>query len=75
MFRFDLQVHVIGFRVVADFFNWNSPEAKDYQEGATVAKCLADETGGIFVSANTIDELVSALDVTLGCALVSRAED
>lgn len=69
----DLTVHVIGFKVVADFFSWDSPEAKSYTEGKTVAKCLADRTGGMFVSTETVDELAAALRETLGCALIGRA--
>ena len=75
-----LQVPVIGFKVVNDFFSWNSPEHKADVEGGTVAKCLADQTGGLFLSTDTVDELTAALTQTLGCALiglapVSRPED
>lgn len=66
----DLTVHVIGFKVVSDFFSWNNPEAKEYADGVTVAKCLADRTGGRFVSTQTVDELVRALQETLGCPLI-----
>jgi len=66
----DLTVHVIGFRVAHDPFSWNSPEASGY-DGETVAKCLADSTGGLFVSTNTIDELAAALRDTLGCPMLS----
>lgn len=65
----DLTVHVIGFRVVHDPFSWNSPEAQGY-DGQTVAKCLADATGGVFVSTETVDELAAALRETLGCPLI-----
>jgi len=66
-----LTVHVIGFRVVYDPFSWNSPEAQDL-DGETVAKCLPDATGGLFVSTGTVDELADALRVTLGCVVVGR---
>jgi Ca-activated chloride channel family protein len=66
-----LTVHVIGFRVVYDPFSWNSPEAKAL-DGQTVAKCLPDATGGLFVSTETVDELADALRVTLGCVVVGR---
>ena len=66
----DLTVHVIGFRVVYDPFSWDSPEAQEYDGGQTVAKCLADRTGGMFVSTDTVDELAEALRDTLGCALI-----
>lgn len=67
----DLTVHVIGFRVVVDFFSWNNPEQDPLS--TTVSRCLADETGGLFVSTETVDELVVALQDTLGCPLIGRA--
>ncbi|MEO0402985.1 MAG: VWA domain-containing protein [Pseudomonadota bacterium] len=66
----DLTVHVIGFKVVVDFFSWDNPEQQDVGAGNTVAKCLADRTGGLYVSTETVDELADALRVTLGCALI-----
>ncbi|MET4103833.1 Ca-activated chloride channel family protein [Roseovarius sp. MBR-78] len=69
-----LTVHVIGFRVVYDPFSWNSPEADAY-DGQTVAKCLADATGGLFVTTETVDELADALRITLGCVVVGHANE
>ncbi len=66
-----LTVHVIGFRVVYDPFSWNSPEAQEL-DGETVAQCLPDATGGLFVSTETVNELADALRVTLGCMVVGR---
>ncbi len=66
----DLTVHVIGFRAVVDFFSWNNPE-QDPTTNATVARCLADLNGGLFVTTESVDELVDALNKTLGCALIS----
>ena len=66
-----LTVHVIGFRVVHDPFSWNSPEAQEF-DGQTVARCLPDATGGLFVSTQTGDELAEALRVTVGCVVVGR---
>ncbi|MDZ7710023.1 MAG: VWA domain-containing protein [Roseovarius sp.] len=66
-----LTVHVIGFRVVYDPFSWNSPEAQAF-DGETVAKCLPDATGGLFVPTETVSELTDALRVTLGCVVVGR---
>ncbi|WP_299348511.1 VWA domain-containing protein [uncultured Shimia sp.] len=65
----DLTVHVIGFRAVVDFFAWNNPE-QDALNSTTVARCLADETGGLFVTTQTVDELVAALQRTLGCPVI-----
>ncbi len=70
----DLTVHVIGFKVVVDFFSWDNPEQQSYEDGNTVAKCLADRTGGMYVSTETVDELADALRVTMGCALIGRSE-
>jgi len=65
----DLTVHVIGFRAEVDFFAWNNPE-QDPQNATTVARCLADETGGLFVRTETVTELVAALQRTLGCPVI-----
>lgn len=65
----DLTIHVIGFRAVVDFFAWNNPE-QDPHNSTTVARCLADETGGLFVVTETVDELVTALRQTLGCPVI-----
>lgn len=65
----DLTVHVIGFRAVVDFFAWNNPE-QDPTGQNLVAQCFSEETGGLFVRTETVDELVAALRRTLGCPLV-----
>ncbi len=70
----DLTVHVIGFKVIVDFFSWDNPEQQSYEDGNTVAKCLSDRTGGMYVSTETVDELADALRVTMGCALIGRAD-
>ncbi|WP_412552274.1 vWA domain-containing protein [Shimia sp. MIT1388] len=69
----DLVVHVIGFRAEVDFFAWNNPE-QDPLTDTTVARCLADETGGLFVTTETVDELVAALQRTLGCPVIGAVE-
>ena len=66
----DLTIHVIGFKFRFDFFGWNNPEQDASDDQQTVAKCLADQTGGTYTSTETIDELVSALNTTLGCQLI-----
>lgn len=65
-----LTVHVIGFRVALDFFSWDSPEAGVYGADASVAKCLSDQTGGLYVDTHSIDELVDALKAVLSCLLI-----
>ena len=68
----DLTIHVIGFRVAVDFFAWDNPEQKAYGMTNPVTKCLADETGGLYVTTETVDELVDALTKTLGCPVIGR---
>lgn len=63
----DLTVHVIGFKVRGQHFSWESQGNTDYVEAETVSRCLADATGGKYVSAETLDELIAALRLTLGC--------
>lgn len=63
----DLTVHVIGFKVRGEFFAWNSQDNSEYVEAETVSRCLADRTGGKYVRAETLDDLIAALRVTLGC--------
>lgn len=66
----DLTVHVIGFRNVVDYWTWSNPEQETFGGDDTVARCLADSTGGLYLSTDTIDELSEALQVTLGCPLI-----
>jgi Ca-activated chloride channel family protein len=67
----DLTIHVIGFRGEGDIFVWNNPERPRFAN-PTAAKCLSDRTGGLFVSTETVDDLVNALQETLGCALIGE---
>ncbi|MEL6691149.1 MAG: vWA domain-containing protein [Pseudomonadota bacterium] len=69
----DLTVHVIGYRLRAhdELFSWNNPEQTFGDEN--VASCLADATGGLYVTTETVDELTQALQATLGCALIGEA--
>ena len=67
-----ITVHVIGFRVAYDPFAWDSPEAGVFSGGTSVAKCLSDQTGGLYVTTETVDELARALENTLGCALIGQ---
>lgn len=61
-----LTVHVIGFRY--DGFSWTG-------EGNSVMNlmCLAEENNGLYIKANSEDELVEALEKTLDCPMVSLA--
>lgn len=66
----DLTVHVIGFRVRGEHFAWPDQPQADMIE--PVARCLADRTGGLYVQAETLDDLIGALRATLGCQVLSR---
>ena len=58
-----LTVHVIGYRT------------RDGSTGMGMlqSRCLADATGGLYVSAETTDDLVAAFQKTLGCPIVSQS--
>jgi Ca-activated chloride channel family protein len=58
-----LVVHVVSYRI------------KDSLGSDQVfhARCLAEQTGGLSVQADTTSELVDALQKTLGCPLLSRS--
>ncbi len=68
----DLTVHVVGFQVRGDFFAWKSQEeqGKGYENGISVARCLADLNKGNYFSTETTDELIEAMRKTLGCAVI-----
>lgn len=68
----DLTIHVIGFRATVDFWTWDNPEQEAQGGTDSVARCLADLTGGIYVKTQTVSELVEALKVTLGCPLYGQ---
>jgi Ca-activated chloride channel family protein len=56
-------VHVIGYRV------------KDYSwtgDMALQSRCLADKTGGLYISVETTDELIAALRKTLACPYLTQ---
>lgn len=63
-------VHVIGFKVRGEHFGWESQGRSDYTTAVSVAECLAAETGGEYVNTETVDELVEAMNRTLGCRLL-----
>ena len=63
-------VHVIGFRIEPEHFDWGTGT----QETRTEARCLAERTGGLSVSTETVDELADALTAALGCPVVGRRE-
>lgn len=70
----DLTVHVIGFKVRDRQFNWQSQKGVSQEHGKTIARCLADRTGGKYVSTESTSELVRALQETLACPVVGRLQ-
>jgi len=65
-----LAVHVIGFRVRGTSFEWKTKEDFDVRNHQTVARCLADMTGGEYVPAESTDDLVDALHEILSCPVI-----
>ena len=70
----NLTVHVIGFRVRGDFLGWDVTSEDDYTQAGTVARCLADQTGGKYLSTESVAELVGAMHDTLGCAVIGSLD-
>ncbi|MDP5220368.1 vWA domain-containing protein [Ruegeria sp. 2205SS24-7] len=66
----NLTVHVIGFRVDTGRFAGDSPDVELFPDDVSVAKCISDRTGGMYISTETIEELSDALRSTLGCDVI-----
>ena len=62
-----LTVHVIGFKVQGHSVDQATPDG-------TVARCLADRTGGRYVRADTVHDLIGALQMTLGCNVMGAVD-
>ena len=59
-----LTVHVISLRVRG--ISWMG------EQSALEAKCLAEQNGGLYLTAETEDDLKEAIDKTLGCPMVTN---
>jgi Ca-activated chloride channel family protein len=59
-----LTVHVIAYR--PGVVSWMGEQSIDE------AKCLADQTGGLYITAKTEEDLVQALEKTLDCPMTSE---
>ena len=60
-----LTVHVIGLRVKG--ITWTGEQA------VVETRCLAEETGGLYTTVETEEELTDALEKTLGCPMMTEA--
>jgi Ca-activated chloride channel homolog len=58
-----LTVHVIGYQLKA--FRWTG--AQSFLD----VKCLAEETGGLYIAAENRQDLIEAFEKTLGCPMMS----
>jgi Ca-activated chloride channel family protein len=63
---FKLTIHVVAFKY--EGFSWTG------SGGVMDLMCMADQNGGLYVKANTEEQLVEALEKTLDCPMVSDAE-
>lgn len=59
-----LTIHIIGFRLKD--FTWTG------EQSILDAKCLAERNGGLYVTADAEEDLVEALEKTLGCPMLSE---
>jgi len=59
-----LVVHVISFRYQS--YSWTG------EQSILDAKCLAEQSGGMYITVDTEQDLVSALEKTLDCPMVSQ---
>ena len=57
-------VHVIGYQLRG--FSWTGAQS------ILDVQCLAEETGGLYITANNREELIKAFEKTLGCPMMSR---
>lgn len=59
-----MTVHVIGLRVKGR--SWMG------EQSILDAKCLAEQNGGLYITVQSEDELIDALEKTLGCPMVTQ---
>ena len=58
-----LTVHVIGYQMRG--FSWTGGQSM------LDTKCLAEETGGLYITAQNREDLIKAFEKTLGCPMMS----
>jgi Ca-activated chloride channel family protein len=62
-----LTVHIIGFRM--KYFSWMG------KQSILDVKCLAEKNGGLYINADAEQDLVEALEKTLGCPMLSQPDN
>ncbi len=65
-----VKVHIIGFRVRGSAFEWQAGKNFDVRNHQSIARCLADKTGGEYVPTESTDGLVDALRDIIGCPVI-----
>jgi len=68
-----LQIHVVGFNLPDETVGYQT-DLSVKTDASPGARCLAEATGGRYVATRTADELVEALNSTLGCMLLVGRE-
>jgi Ca-activated chloride channel homolog len=61
-----LVIHVISFRYQS--YSWTG------EQSALEAKCLAEQSGGLYITVDTEQDLVGALEKTLDCPMISQRQ-
>lgn len=62
-----LRIHVVGFNLPEETVGWMPRSITPDVQGA---RCMAENTGGLYVTVQTPSELVDALNTTLGCMML-----
>jgi Ca-activated chloride channel family protein len=62
-----LTVHIIGYRL--ENYSWTG------EQSVVEAKCLAEENNGLYIAANSEQDLVAAFEKTLDCPMTSQRAD
>jgi Ca-activated chloride channel family protein len=61
-----LVIHVISFRYQS--YSWTG------EQSILEAKCLAEQSGGLYITVDTEQDLVTALEKTLDCPMISERQ-
>ena len=62
-----LTVHIIGYRI--ENYSWTG------EQSIVEAKCLAERNNGLYITAESEEDLVAAFEKTLNCPMTSQSAD